>query len=255
MHMSMRVKTLRRLFFPPKCAACGELLEAFRDASPRALCKNCLVKWDQAKNRPCQCCGLPVMDCTESPAMPKRHGIDTLIRLARYVPDKKYEIANRVIFKLKDKDSIELQEYLAAELVPMIEKQLRMLGQTPENTVFVWAPRSVQAERRVGHDQSKRLCYALCRAFGKEKPLCMLRRTGGRVQKRLGQTERRKNAFSAFEAVDKNCVQLKGKCVVLVDDVVTTGATLSACSAKLKPYGPAVVIAACIAVDTPQNHT
>lgn len=251
----MSMRTIRRLFFPPKCAACGELLDALRDSAPKALCKDCLVKWDQAKNRPCKCCGFPVMDCTTSPAMPSRHGVGTLIRLVEYVPDKQYGISNRVIFKLKDQDSIELQDYLASELAPLIEKQLLMLGQTPENTVFVWAPRSVQTERRVGHDQSKRLCYALCRAFDKKKPLCMLRRAGGRVQKQLGQTERRKNAFSAFEAVEKNCTSLKGKCVVLVDDVVTTGATLSACAAKLKPYGPAVIIAACIGVDAPKNHT
>ena len=251
----MSMRTLRRLLFPPRCAACGELLDGMHRPVPRALCKDCAVRWDEAKNRPCHCCGYPITDCTASPAMPSRHGVKTLLRLVEYVPDRRFEISNRVIFKLKDQDSIELQEFLAAELVPLIEKQLLMLGQTPENTVFVWAPRSVRAERSIGHDQSKRLCYALCRAMGMPKPKCMIRRTGGRVQKKLGQTERRKNAFGAFEAVEKNCAALKGKCVVLVDDVVTTGSTLSACAAKLKPYGPAVVIAACIAVDTPQNHT
>lgn len=250
----MRMTLLRRLFFPPKCAGCGELIENVQEASPRALCKNCAVKWDQAKNQPCHCCGLPVMDCTTVPAMPARHGVQALLRLTEYVPDRAYEISGRVIFKLKDRDNVELQDFLAAELVPLIQKQLLLLGQTSENTVFVWAPRSVQSERRVGHDQSKRLCYALCRALGKQKPQCMLRRTGGGVQKMLRQTERRKNAFAAFEAVEKNCASLKGKCVVLVDDVVTSGATLSACAAKLKPYKPAYLIGACIAVDVPPEQ-
>lgn len=247
----MSMQTLRRLLFPPKCASCGALLDGLRDTAPQALCKECAVRWDEEKNRPCHCCGYPVMDCTAPPAMPNRHGIHTLLRLVEYHPEKRSGTANHVIFKLKDQDSAELQAFLAEELAPLIRKQLLMLGQTPENTVFVWAPRSKNAEREIGHDQSKRLCYALCKVFERPKPLCMIRRTGGRAQKKLRQTERHKNAFSAFEAIEKNCTDLKGKCVVLVDDVVTTGATLSACAAKLKPYKPAHIIAACIARDVP----
>lgn len=249
----MRFQTLRRLLFPPRCAACGVLLEALTDTLPRALCTECAIEWDRAKNTPCHCCGMPVMDCIHPPVMTPRHGVHTLIRLVEYLPDKKNTVQSRVIFKLKDRDNLELQEYLAAELVPLIKKQLLVLGQTSENSVLVWAPRSAEAERRVGHDQSKRLCYALARAMEMPKPVPMICRTGGGVQKQLGQTGRRKNAFSAFRAVPKNCEDIKDKCVILVDDVVTTGATLSACAAKLRPYKPAVMIAVCIAVDVPTD--
>jgi predicted amidophosphoribosyltransferase len=47
---------------------------------------------------------------------------------------------------------------------------------------------------------------------------------------------------------------LKGKCVILVDDVVTTGSTLSAVAAKIKPYKPGHVIGVCIAVDIPPER-
>lgn len=247
----MRFQTLRRLLFPPRCAACGVLLEALADQSPRALCPACAIEWDRAKNTPCHCCGMPAMDCIQPAVMMPRHGVHTLIRLTEYFPEKKNAVQSRVIFKLKDRDNLELQEYLAVELVPLLQKQLLALGQTCENAVLVWAPRSVEAERRVGHDQSKRLCYALARVMGMPKPVAMIRRTGGGVQKQLGQSGRRKNAFSAFRAVPERCEAIKGKCVILVDDVVTTGATLSACAAKLRPYKPAHIIAACIAVDVP----
>lgn len=250
----MRFLTLRRLLFPPVCAACGVLLEAHADRSPCALCSACAVEWDRAKNTPCHCCGMPVMDCTNPPVMAPRHGVHTLLRLVEYYPDKKNAVPSRVIFKLKDRDCIELQEYLAAELVPLIRKQLLSMGQTPENTVLVWAPRSVATVRRVGHDQSKRLCYALARAMGLPRPVPMICRTGGGVQKKLGQTDRRKNAFSAFRAVPKHCREIQGRCVILVDDVVTTGATLSACAAKLRPYKPAHIMAVCVAVDVPTDR-
>lgn len=253
--MSMRTDLLRRLLFPPRCAACDALLDNVYDPEPRALCKACLVGWDGAKNALCHCCGYPVADCTKPVPMMSRHGIDTLLKLVEYEPQKRVGVGNRVIYKLKDRESVELQAFLAAELAPMIQKQLLVLGQTPENTVLVWAPRSKKAEREKGFDQSKGLCRALARALEMPKPICRLRRAGGRVQKHLGQEQRRKNAFSAFEAVVKNCAALKGKCVILVDDVVTTGATLSACAAKLRPYKPAAIIAVCIAVDAPSERT
>ena len=74
------------------------------------------------------------------------------------------------------------------------------------------------------------------------------------MQKMLGQEQRAKNAFAAYEAVPKHCANLKGKCVILIDDVVTTGSTLSAVAAKIKPYKPAHIIAACVAVDIPPEQ-
>ena len=246
------IKALRRLLFPPRCASCGVLLDDAHNPAPRALCGECLVKWDAQKNELCHCCGYPASDCTKPVPMMPRHGIEKLVRLAEYQPQRSC-VGNRMIFKLKDKESAELQAFLAAELAPMIKKQLLILGQTPENTVLVWAPRSKRAERERGFDQSRGLCKALARELGVQKPVRLIRRAGGRVQKMLGQAQRRKNAFSAFEAVPEHCAALKGKCVILVDDVVTTGATLSACAAKLRPYKPAVIIAACVAVDVPSE--
>lgn len=251
------MKLLRRLLYPPKCAACGVLLEGVRSEAPLALCKSCLVKWDAQKNALCHCCAYPVADCTNPVNSMPRHGIDTLIKLVEYQPQKRSGVGNRVIFKLKDKESAELHAFLARELAPALKKQLLVLGQTPENTMLVWAPRSRRAERERGFDQSKGLCVALARELGIPKPEKMIRRTGGRVQKMLGQEQRRKNAFSSFEAIPAHCAELSGKCVILVDDVVTTGATLCACAAKLRPYKPAHIIAACIAVDAPvegSNH-
>ena len=245
---------LRRLLYPPRCAACGVLLDRADKDVPLALCKACAVKWDGHKNALCHCCGYPVSDCKKSVPMLARHGVDTLVKLTEYDPQKPQSVASRIIFKLKDKESAELHGFLAAELAPMIEQQLLLLGQTRENTMLVWAPRSKKALRQSGFDQSKGVCTALARALGLPKPVQLIRRTGGRVQKMLGQEQRAKNAFAAFEAIPEHCAVLKGKCVILVDDVVTTGSTLSACAAKLKPYKPAHIIAACIAVDVPSQQ-
>lgn len=251
--MSAR-RALRRLLFPPRCAACGVLIDGANREQPLALCKACEVKWDVQKNALCHCCGYPVHDCAHSVPMLARHGVETLVKLVEYDPQKPGEVGNRIIFKLKDKESAELQAFLAHELASKIQKQLLVLGQTPENTVLVWAPRSDQARRDRGFDQSRGLCVALARELGLPKPMQLVRRTGGGMQKLLGSEQRAKNAFAAFEAVPKHGTALKGKCVILVDDVVTTGATLSAVAAKIKPFKPAHLIGACIAVDVPPER-
>ncbi len=245
---------LRRLLYPPRCASCGVLLGGADRDVPLALCQACKVKWDSHKNALCHCCGYPVADCKRSVPMLARHGVDTLLKLTEYDPQKPQSVASRVIFKLKDKESAELQAHLARELAPKIEEQLVRLGQTRENTVLVWAPRSKKSLRERGFDQSKGLCKALARELDMPKPTQMVRRTGGSVQKMLGGEQRAKNAFAAFEAVPKHCASLKGKCVILVDDVVTTGSTLSAVAAKIKPYKPGHIIAACVAVDVPPTE-
>ncbi len=245
---------LRRLLFPPCCAACGVLLDGADENQPLALCNACAIKWDAHKNALCHCCGYPVSDCKRSVPMLARHGVDTLVKLVEYDPQKQHAVSNRLIFKLKDKESAELYAYLARELAPKLEAQLLRLGQTRENTVLVWAPRSKKALRERGFDQSKGLCTALARELGTTKPTQMVRRTGGSVQKMLGQEQRAKNAFAAVQAVPENCASLKGKCVILVDDVVTTGATLSAVAAKIKPYKPAHILAACVATDIPPER-
>lgn len=251
--MSVGVK-LRRLLFPPRCAACGELLGGVDQTAPLALCRACTVKWDSHKNALCHCCGYPVADCKRPVPTLARHGVDTLVKLTEYDPQKPQSVASRIIFKLKDKESAELHAYLAREIAPKIEEQLVRLGQTRENTVLVWAPRSQKSLRESGFDQSRGLCEAIARELGMPKPIRMVRRTGGSVQKMLGQEMRAKNAFGSYEAVPEHCAFLKGKCVILVDDVVTTGATLSAVAAKIKPYKPAHLVGVCIAVDVPPEQ-
>ena len=89
-----------------------------------------------------------------------------------------------------------------------------------------------------GFNQAAWLAQALARASGKPWRPGLLRRVKRRKsQEGLSASERRRNVAGAIKAGG----QVRGKTVLVVDDVFTTGATLEACARALKRAGAAQV--------------
>lgn len=103
-------------------------------------------------------------------------------------------------------------------------------GSTPRLDSVTWAPTSAERRRRRGYDQAE----LLARAVGAELRLPvrrrLSRRAGGPPQTGLGRADRLDHpGFFASPAGDT--------AVLVVDDVVTTGATLSAAALALRAAG------------------
>jgi len=79
---------------------------------------------------------------------------------------------------------------------------------------------------------------------------CLRRQRATPPQTGLSVAARRENLRGAFEVVKPQAV--RGRRIVLVDDVMTTGATLSACARALKRAGVAQVMGLTLARATPQ---
>ena len=71
------------------------------------------------------------------------------------------------------------------------------------------------------------------------------------MQKKLSRTERMENALASFSP--RRGVSLKEKRVLLLDDVVTTGATLAAAARHLRRMGAREVITVAVAVTLREN--
>jgi len=111
-----------------------------------------------------------------------------------------------------------------------------------ERAALVPVPLSAARRRERGYNQSALLAGHLARRWHVPVWDDVLGRTRNtRTQTRLTPEERLRNVAGAFLASAGARDRLRGAHVVLVDDVVTTGATVSACAAALAAGGARIV--------------
>jgi ComF family protein len=109
-----------------------------------------------------------------------------------------------------------------------------------ERTALLPVPLSNARERERGFNQSERLAAALAPHW--KIPVwtdSLERARATETQTRLAADQRQANVFGAFRV--RNVARLRGAHVVLVDDVVTTAATLNACAATLFDAGARII--------------
>lgn len=131
----------------------------------------------------------------------------------------------------------------------------KLMAQTAEidGVLFdaaAWVPMTAEKKRQRGYDQSELLAKAVAREM---KIPCLpllrkVRETG--IQHELSAPERKKNVEGAYRFREKAAEPLgglSGKRVLLIDDIVTTGATLKECAGALYAAGAREVTGLCAA--------
>ena len=123
------------------------------------------------------------------------------------------------------------------------KRMARCLREERDAAVFTvtWVPLSEKRLRVRGYDQARLLAEALAKELGLERPTPLLRKVReNTAQSKLTDPEaRRSNVKGIYEVTDPAAVE--GRHILLVDDVVTTGATLSSCAGVLRRAGAAEV--------------
>lgn len=100
-------------------------------------------------------------------------------------------------------------------------------------------PLSAKRARERGYNQSGLLARPLAYAVQKPyQPNALKRSRDTRSQVGLGADERQQNVEGAFTA---NAALVKGKVVLVIDDVMTTGSTINACTQALRKAGASAV--------------
>ncbi len=230
---------LTQLLFPPKCIACGRLLA--RERFEKLFCEECAGKWENAKKR-CrdESNGCPVKEI-ESFYEGETH--ELVPHSFIYTPGKRKNPENALMLRLKDTADKRCVSLVASELSEIIAENIQVIargGARHDDALIAWIPRRRSSIRRVGFDHMERVAKVLSKRLGIPALSLLKRRAFAHEQKFLSGKERRMNAQCSMML--SGGASLKGKVVLLIDDIVTTGASLAAASKLLYEAGADHVI-------------
>ncbi len=197
----------------------------------RTACCSCGREAATGDNGLCEECSTGIEIFNSAPTLP---GIEDYT--AAYVYN---DVSSRIVKNLKYKNA----KYLAKPLAEAIR-----IPPEWQIDVVVPVPLHYKRIRRRGYNQSELIAKHLSKRLGLNTDITLLIRTvDTRQQVRMTEAGRKRNVKDAF-AADEAC---KGLNILLIDDVRTTGATLTECAKALKNAGCGKVYAAtaCFAQD------
>jgi ComF family protein len=227
--LSGTVGSLFDLFLPPSCSICGELL----CKSNPPVCPICQEGFEPLQGNLCDCCGQPVPQpgkCQE--CMDREPHLEKICSACEFGG-----AAQDAVLRLKLDGRVELAPYLAGKI------SVADLGQDLLVPVPLHRKRLVQR----GFNQSALIAVALSEQIGVPVDRYHLVRHRD-TPSQFGMKDRQariENVAGAFGVSGHH--PFSNRRICLVDDVVTTGATLSACTTALHLAGAESVVAVTVA--------
>lgn len=225
-------RDLLEFFLPGSCLGCGQRVPVDRWRS--RVCRRCLARLRPPPAPLCERCGIPLGTrpprteaCEECRGWPE---ILVRARSATLLEDP----ADRLVHGLKYGGWRELGPLMG-------ERMARELPREADASVVVPIPTTRTRRRRRGYNQAAVLADAVGGALGRPVVDGLRRRAGARTQVALQPLERRRNVLRAFSPREEEAGRIRGRHVLLVDDVLTTGATAGAASRALEETGVADV--------------
>lgn len=222
--MRRLVNALEATLYPPICAACGD-----DTADPGGLCPSCFAAFPFILGPVCDRCGAPSAEdpCRACAAFPPawRRGRAAALHEGP---------ARRAALMLKYGDRLDLAPvaagWMARAGAPLLA-EAELLIPVPLHWRRFWRRR---------FNQAAELARALSQRPGTDAvalPDALIRRRATPSQEGLSRAARAENMRAAFAANPSALPRLRGARVALIDDVMTTGATLGACAEALLEAG------------------
>src|SRR5580692_3194283 len=225
------------IFFPAGCRICDQLLVR---ASRVPFCEDCLDSFEGPPEKKCGICGQGFAWMTVEEGEPL---------VCQTCKQKTYSFERarsygvyegplvRAILLLKWERMEPLGDWFAGRLAEIVRQESGQLA----TDVVVPVPLHRDRERQRGYNQASLISKSLARKLGLPHKAVLLMRTRPRPDKQvLTLQERWESVRGAFATRPGS--QVDNKRVLLVDDVMTTGATLDACARALLESGAKSVV-------------
>lgn len=234
------VKAIGEVVLPWECPICG----ADPEEADAPFCIDCRLELLDAAGAACPRCAMPVgpwavraEGCGECLRRPL--GFDSAIALGPYQGP-----IRDLCLRLKHESNAWIAPWLAGVLV---EARPRLLDLKTAGAVVVPVPLHWRRRWTRGYNQSEELARGLAKALDLPR-IDLLRRVKATARSAgLGRAERARSLRDAFLVRTRRAGDLKGRTVILMDDVLTTGATCGSAARALKRAGAKRVVAVVVA--------
>ena len=224
-------RSLIDFLVPPKCLVCREAV-----LEPASLCLSCWANLKHIDAPYCNMLGTPFaydqgVGAVSSAALAEPPNWDRARAAVAYD-----EASRAIVHALKYRDTMEaglLMARLMARAGRQVIQEADLIIPVPLHRFRLWSRRFNQAAFLSQH---------ISQAYAKpNRTDVLVRSKASRSQVGLSFDERRKNVAKAFQVTTGGAGQIAGRRILLIDDVLTTGATAGSCAAVLKKAGAANV--------------
>jgi ComF family protein len=212
---------------PPRCPACGTIVP-----EPHLFCLPCWQSLTFLGAPCCARCGLPFQFPSDEAAECGRCLADPppfeRLRAAVAYGDTARKVALKLKYSGRPGVAATLAHFMARQLPDCVADHA-LLVPVPLHRWRIW---------KRGYNQAALIASALSRRSGIPAELDLLRRTKATPPlKGLNRRERALTVRGVFAVAKEDRPRLKGRHVILVDDVFTSGATAGACARTLRRAG------------------
>jgi ComF family protein len=202
------------LFFPHQCEGCGT--DSLNDTD--LLCPRCFNQLPETNFFP----------VPGNPVEKKFYGRISIVHAASAYYFTKDSLMQHLIFQLKYHHHRDLGLYLGK----LVGYLLQETGRFKDIDVLVPLPLNPKKERLRGYNQAALICEGISEVWHKPVlPNAVIRTRFTESQTQRGRIDRWQNMQGVFAVADAAAIE--GKHVLLIDDIITTGATLEACGAVI----------------------
>lgn len=242
--LARRASAVLDFLLPPGCAGCGGATT--REDGPAPVCLACRLGLPPVPQPTCARCGAPsgtgrapaCLECADWPSLVVGARAACLLGSP----------ARELVHALKYQGWKGVGDFMGGEMARRASPQVR------EADLLVPVPTSLRNQKRRGYNQAGVIAAALADALDLPLLPCLERPRQTGTQTTLNPAQRRANVSGAFALAEGQEDAVVGRRVVLVDDVVTTGATIQAAALALAPGKPASVFAYAFARTAPVSQ-